>query len=114
MAAGRCAVILKAEARAWSPEEARGDRRGRRSRDVSGMIRGVDLGSELTRISQRVAAARAQWPTMTALRLIRVLDVLTRTSPLPNRRAPCPRGPLRPLASRRVEICGLIEVSTGC
>jgi len=44
---------------------------------------------------------------MTALRLIRVLDVLFSTPARPNLRAPCPRGPLRPLASRPVEICRL-------
>ncbi len=44
---------------------------------------------------------------MTALRLLRVLDVLTSTSPRPNRRAPCPHTPSRPLASQPVEISRL-------
>jgi len=36
----------------------------------------IPLRPILARIYQRVTAARAQWPAMTALRLIRVLDVL--------------------------------------
>ena len=73
----------------------------------SSPFRPILTTATLARMSQRVTAARAQWPTMTALRLIRVLDVLFSAPARPNLRAPCPRGPLRPLASRPVETCGL-------
>ena len=60
-----------------------GQLRGRRGAD-----RLLHLAHQLARISQQVTAARARWRAMTALRLIRVLDVLTSTPPRPNRRAP--------------------------
>ena len=52
----------------------------------------------LARIPQRVTAARAQRPTLTALRLIRALDVLHEYDCAPDPRAPCLRRPLHSLA----------------
>jgi len=60
----------------------------------------------LARTSQQAAAARTKWHAMTALRLIRVLDVLQEyVSALKSARALSSR-PLRPLASRLVEKSG--------
>jgi len=62
---------------------------------------------KLACISQRLAAARAQWPAMTALRLIRVLNVLQEYACALEPARALPSRPLRPLASRPVEKCRL-------
>ena len=68
---------------------------------------------ELAWISQRVAAARARWRAMTALRLIRVLDVLREhASALEPARALSSR-PSRPLASRPFEKSRLVADDLG-